>query len=103
MGKEVLEEQQFEPFFAAIEQGLAGKKVALFGTYGFGDGKWMRDWQTRVIADGAELFEQGLIFSVGNPLAAKFRKLLGKQRRPDEAACVAFGKRFAGEMGQEGR
>ena len=45
MGAEVLEEGEFEPFFTAAEGKLAGKKVALFGSYGWGDGQWMRDWQ----------------------------------------------------------
>lgn len=44
MGAEVLEESEFEPFFESIEGSLSGKKVALFGSYGWGDGQWMRDW-----------------------------------------------------------
>ena len=44
MGDEVLEESEFEPFFASIEGELSGKKVLLFGSYGWGDGQWMRDW-----------------------------------------------------------
>ena len=42
MGAEVLEEGEFEPFFTALEGKLSGKKVALFGSYGWGDGQWMR-------------------------------------------------------------
>lgn len=62
MGAEVLEEDEFEPFFTGIEGELSGKKVALFGSYGWGDGEWMRNWQERVIADGAELIGgEGLI------------------------------------------
>ncbi len=62
MGAEVLEEDEFEPFFTRIESGLSGKKVVLFGSYGWGDGEWMRNWQDRVIADGAELVGgEGLI------------------------------------------
>ena len=45
MGAEVLEESVFEPFFTELEPLLSGKKVALFGSYGWGDGQWMRDWQ----------------------------------------------------------
>ena len=56
MGDEVLEESEFEPFFASIEGKLSGKKVLLFGSYGWGDGQWMRDWEERVKAAGAELF-----------------------------------------------
>jgi flavodoxin short chain len=55
MGAEVLEEAEFEPFFTGIEGKLSGKKVLLFGSYGWGDGEWMRSWQERVTAAGAEL------------------------------------------------
>ena len=55
MGSEVLEEDEFEPFFSAVESKLKGKKVALFGSYGWGDGEWMRNWEDRVKADGAVL------------------------------------------------
>ena len=55
MGAEVLEEEEFEPFFSALEGKLGGKKVALFGSYGWGDGQWMRDWQDRAEAAGADL------------------------------------------------
>ena len=62
MGAEVLEEGEFEPFFTALEGKLPGKKVALFGSYGWGDGQWMRDWCERAKEDGAVLFsEEGLI------------------------------------------
>ncbi len=55
MGAEVLEEDEFEPFFTAVEDKLSGKKVALFGSYGWGDGEWMRSWEERVKNDGAVL------------------------------------------------
>ena len=45
MGDEVLEEDEFEPFFASIEGDLSGKTIALFGSYGWGDGEWMRSWE----------------------------------------------------------
>ena len=45
MGAENLEEGEFEPFFEGIESKLYGKKVALFGSYGWGDGEWMRSWE----------------------------------------------------------
>lgn len=62
MGAEQLEESEFEPMFASLEGSLNGKKVALFGSYGWGDGQWMRDWCERVKEDGAVLFsEEGLI------------------------------------------
>lgn len=62
MGAEVLEESEFEPFFTKLEGSLSGKKVALFGSYGWGDGQWMRDWQDRVDAAGADLVDgEGII------------------------------------------
>ena len=45
MGAEQLEESEFEPMFAALEGSLNGKKIALFGSYGWGDGEWMRSWE----------------------------------------------------------
>ena len=62
MGAEQLEESEFEPMFASLEGSLNGKKIALFGSYGWGNGQWMRDWCERVKEDGAVLFrEEGLI------------------------------------------
>lgn len=55
MGAEVLEESEFEPMFTEVETALSGKKIALFGSYGWGDGQWMRDWEERCLAAGAEL------------------------------------------------
>ena len=64
MGAEVLEEEEFEPFFTALEPFLSGKKVALFGSYGWGDGEWMRNWQQRTEAAGAEICGgEGLILN----------------------------------------
>ena len=55
MGAEQLEESEFEPMFAGLEGSLNGKKVALFGSYGWGDGEWMRSWESRCNDDGANL------------------------------------------------
>ena len=55
MGDEVLEEDEFEPMFTAVEGSLTGKKVALFGSYGWGDGQWMRDWEDRCRNAGIDL------------------------------------------------
>ncbi|MGI5894103.1 MAG: flavodoxin domain-containing protein [Candidatus Merdivicinus sp.] len=64
MGVEVLEEAEFEPFFSELEGSIQGKKIALFGSYGWGDGEWMRNWQERVIAAGGILCgEEGLILN----------------------------------------
>jgi len=55
MGNEVLEEGEFDPMFTGIESALSGKKIALFGSYGWGDGQWMRDWEDRCKKAGAVL------------------------------------------------
>lgn len=72
MGQEVLEEDTFEPAFSALESQLSGKKIALFGSYGWGDGEWMRSWADRCLADGACL--------VCDPVIA--------QEAPDDAAAA---------------
>ena len=83
MGDEVLEESEFEPFFTAIEGALSGKAIALFGSYGWGDGEWMREWAERVRNDGAVLVnDEGLIAN----------------ETPDDAAladCKALGAKLA--------
>lgn len=55
MGAEVLEEMEMEPFMCELEGSLAGKSVGLFGSYGWGDGQWMRDWEERCKAAGAAI------------------------------------------------
>ena len=83
MGAEVLEEAEFEPFFTALEGRLGGKRVALFGSYDWGDGQWMRDWAQRADSAGANVYQdEGLILN----------------EAPDEeglAQCRAFGAGFA--------
>jgi flavodoxin short chain len=60
MGSEMLEEDEFEPMFSQVEASLVGKKIALFGSYGWGDGQWMREWCDRCVA--ADLYDKnGLI------------------------------------------
>lgn len=80
-GDEELEDTEFLPFFEQIEKQLAGRKVALFGAYGWGDGLWMRDWQERVIALKADLFENGLAIQ--------------EDSLPETEMCKSFGERFA--------
>ncbi|KEJ91311.1 flavodoxin [Synergistes jonesii] len=82
MGVEVLEESEFEPFVASVEKQLSGEKIALFGSYGWGDGEWMRNWEKRMLDDGCLVFETGLIINL----------------TPDEEGikkCEEFGARFA--------
>ena len=84
MGAEVLEESEMEPFMASVEGMLSGKKIALFGSYGWGDGQWMRDWVDRVNGAGATVITgEGVIC----------------QEAPDDAAlaaCKALGGELAG-------
>ena len=61
MGDEVLEESEFEPMFSSCEPKLSGKKIALFGSYGWGDGEWMREWETNCKQAGAVLACESVI------------------------------------------
>ena len=82
MGAEQLEESEFEPMFAACEAGLAGRRVGLFGSYGWGDGEWMRSWEERCAAAGIALAVPSVICC----------------EAPDEdalAACRALGAALA--------
>ena len=80
MGAEVLEEAEFDPFFTQLESHLQGRTLAIFGSYGWGDGEWMRDWCQRMEEAGAHLIcEEGVIAN----------------ETPDDAAleeCRAAGK-----------
>lgn len=55
MGAEVLEEAEMEPFFSEAAGSLSGKKVALFGSYDWGDGEWLRTWEDRCKDAGADV------------------------------------------------
>ena len=55
MGAEELEDSEFAPMFESCESKLSGKKIALFGSYGWGDGEWMRAWEDTCRNDGASL------------------------------------------------
>ena len=62
MGSEQLEDSEFEPMFSVLEDKLSGKEIALFGSYGWGDGQWMLDWQER--CTGAKIIGgEGLIIN----------------------------------------
>jgi len=81
MGVEVLEEDEFEPFFTSVENSLSGKTIALFGSYGWGDGEWMRNWVERAKSDGATVInDEGLIVNeTPDDDALELCKNLGKQ------------------------
>ena len=61
MGAEQLEEDEFEPMFTGCESALSGKKLALFGSYGWGDGEWMREWENDCRAAGIPLACESVI------------------------------------------
>ena len=61
MGSEQLEESEFEPMFTSCEAKIGGKKIALFGSYGWGDGEWMRNWEETCQSDGAVLVCESVI------------------------------------------
>lgn len=83
MGDETLEESVMEPFVEAAEKNVSGKTIGLFGSYGWGDGQWMRDWEDRMKAAGATVVGgEGVIC----------------QETPDDEAlenCKALGKELA--------
>lgn len=62
MGSEELEEGEFRPFYEKVMANIGDKKVALFGSYGWGDGEWMRNWEAEV---GSNLLCNGLISNGG--------------------------------------
>ena len=79
MGAEVLEEMEFQPMFDACKRGLGGKRAALFGSYGWGDGEWMRTWESDCDSAGVNLVCESVICT----------------ETPDDAAleaCRALGK-----------
>lgn len=82
-GSESLDDNDFEPFFAELEKNLAGKTVALFGSYSWGDGQWLRDWQERVEQAGATIVNGEGVKAQETPTD------------DDIAACKALGKAIA--------
>ena len=83
MGAEVLEESEMDPFVSEVEAFAGGKNIGLFGSYGWGDGQWMRDWVDRMTSAGASVVGgEGVIC----------------QEAPDDTAlaeCDALGKQLA--------
>lgn len=79
MGAEQLEEAEFEPMFEAVKPRLSGKTIGLFGSYGWGDGEWMRSWEEKCQNDGVALAVDSVICN----------------EDPDDeaqAACIELGK-----------
>ena len=81
MGNEILEEDEFEPMYDAVEPALAGKNVVLFGSYDWGTGEWMESWEQRATDAGLNVLDSVIA-----------------NLDPDgeaQAACVALGKTIA--------
>ena len=82
MGAEELEDSEFDPLFQDCRSKLSGKKIALFGSYGWGDGEWMREWEASCKGDGAVFAHECVICN----------------EAPDDdaaAACAALGAALA--------
>ncbi|MDR1302344.1 MAG: flavodoxin [Treponema sp.] len=84
MGDEILEESEMEPFIVSLGSGdVGGKALGLFGSYDWGEGKWMQDWVERMKGLGAQVDGSGII----------------TQLEPSEEAlnaCYELGKRLVG-------
>ena len=80
MGAEVLEESEFEPMFSSLENDLSGRKISLFGSYGWGDGEWMRTWEDTCRDKGAILVSESVICNeTPDDEAVEACKSLGKK------------------------
>lgn len=81
-GAEELDESEMEPFVKSLEGQIQGKKVALFGSWGWGNGEWMKEWEKRMESYGGILISEGLTV----------------QESPEsenEERCIDFGKLIA--------
>ena len=82
MGEEEIDDPDILSFLNDAEKKISGKKLALFGSYGWGDGEWMRLWEERMQTAGAQIVTESLI-------------VLGSPEGADEDRCVEFGKAVA--------
>jgi len=81
-GVEELDESEMEPFVKSLEGNIQGKKVALFGSWGWGNGEWMTEWENRMESYGATLISEGLTVQE-------------YPKDEDEDKCISFGKLIA--------
>ena len=81
MGAEVLEESEMEPFVSEVEAFASGKKIGLFGSYGWGDGEWMRNWVARMEEAGAQVYggEDAICMNEPDSEAEEKLEALGKE------------------------
>ncbi|MFV0627282.1 MAG: flavodoxin [Alphaproteobacteria bacterium] len=82
MGEEEIDDPDILSFLNDAEKKISGKKLALFGSYGWGDGEWMRLWEERMTKTGANIITESLI-------------VLGSPEGDDENKCIEFGKAVA--------
>ncbi|GIM29521.1 flavodoxin [Clostridium polyendosporum] len=82
MGDEVIEETEMDPFVESIKEAVNGKALALFGSYGWGTGEWMINWEERMRNYGANLLEEGLIVN-------------GLPEGNDVERCIELGRKLA--------
>lgn len=81
MGAEELEQEEFAPFWRSLLPYITGKKLLLFGSYGWGGGAWLQKWREEAAAAGAQVYDT-----------------LAAEGRPDEASmelCEQLGQSFA--------
>lgn len=82
MGCEELEDLEMAPFIESLEGKIAGRKVALFGSYGWGSGEWMENFKKQMEGYDAKVVMEPLIineFTSGQ----------------DEAICESYGEALA--------
>ena len=84
-GVESLEEGTVEPFVQSLEGKINGKKIALFGSYGWGVGEWMKEWEERMKAYGGKLISEGLIINE-------------MPEDENEQLCIDFGRKIASDL-----
>lgn len=84
-GAEELEEGSMQPLVESLEGKIKNRKVALFGSYGWGDGEWMVNWQERMEANGAVMIGEGLIVNE-------------MPEGETEQLCIDFGKKIAASV-----
>ena len=83
MGAEQLEEGDMEPFVSELESMVSGKQIGLFGSYGWGNCEWMRDWEERMQNAGATIIGGEGITAMEDP----------NEEAKDE--CIELGKTLA--------
>ncbi|WP_315077515.1 flavodoxin [uncultured Clostridium sp.] len=82
MGDEELEGGEFLPFLENVQEDLKNKKVVLFGSYGWGDGQWMRSWEEEMTALGVNVALEPLIVNY-------------TPEGESEEGCIEYGREIA--------